>query len=97
MSSERANRVGATTLLVAFATVSFAASAPGDQPLVGETTSKVLTAIASIIIERIGCTTLVKITNPIIDDAVNTYLRGNPKKALEDQEKLLAQKKHDSA
>jgi uncharacterized protein YecT (DUF1311 family) len=57
----------------------------------------VLTTIAHIIIERVGGSTVDKIVGPYVDDALKTYLRGDPKQALEQQQAQITQKIPDSA
>lgn len=97
MLSLRSHRLRTAMLVATLPTVSLCAFSAAGEPLVSETTSKVLTTVAHIIIERVGGSTIDKIVGPYVDDALRTYLRGDPKETLEQQRAQITQKIPDSA
>ncbi len=97
MLSSRSYRLRAAILAATLPTVFFGAYSVIAEPLVSETTSKVLATIAHIIIERVGGSTVDRIVGPYVDDTLKTYLRGDPKQALEQQQTQVNQKLSDSA
>lgn len=97
MLSLRSYRLRTAMLAATLPTVFLGTYSVIAEPLVSETTSKVLTTIAHIIIERVGGSTVDRIVGPYVDDALKTYLRNDPKQALEQQQAHINQKLPDSA
>ncbi|MBI3249435.1 MAG: DUF1311 domain-containing protein [Deltaproteobacteria bacterium] len=97
MVSSRSHRLRVAILVATLPTVLLGTYSVIAEPLVSETTSKVLTTIAHIIIERVGGSTVDRIVGPYVDDTLKTYLRGDPKRALEQQQTQVNQKLSDSA
>lgn len=97
MLFSRSHRLRAAIFAATLAAVFLGTYSVIAEPLVSETTSKVLATIAHIIIERVGGSTVDRIVGPYVDDALKTYLRGDPKQALEQQQAQVNRKLSDSA
>ena len=94
MRSRGSHQPHAIALAAVIAVVSLGVTSALADPLVGATTSKVITTIAHIIVERIGGSTVDKILAPYIDDTLNEYLRGDPARVepvLEERRDQIAQ------
>jgi len=81
--------------------ISFSAASEAGEPLVSETTSKVIASIAHTLIKLApGGSVIDTIIAPYIDDTLVKYLSGDPKKIqpiLENQQTQIAKKLQDSA